>query len=291
MAIADSFMLHKGAERTSLEDVRRAATPQRTDTYVPIPHYLYQDLIRQSLETHGYRILDEFHALTPERERYFGGFEVEPPGYAVQGNVIQTDENFFAKGKSSLVTGFRNGHGKRMSAGFVIGSRMFVCDNLAFSGDITVTRKHSGKILDELPDLVNAGITKIPNTIQKMFGRYDGYKYSPLSETEVDHIIMEAVRRKIIPSTLTIKVWDAYNKPPRDWGDAEVLWNLFNAFTWNLKPKSPQKAIELPRRTLKLHELMDRYIVGGMSKDEKDNAWREQVTNVIEGEAEQVEVA
>jgi hypothetical protein len=47
-----------------------------------------------------------------------------------------------------------NNHDKSFPIGIAFGSRVFVCDNLAFVGDRVIRRKHTSKAKRELPGLV-----------------------------------------------------------------------------------------------------------------------------------------
>ena len=43
----------------------------------------------------------------------------------------------------AYVLGLRNSHDKRFPAGLAVGASVFVCDNLSFSGEIKIGRKHT----------------------------------------------------------------------------------------------------------------------------------------------------
>ena len=58
----------------------------------------------------------------------------------------------------SLVVGLRNSHDHSFCLGVSLGSRVFVCDNLAFSGEVRVARKHTNRIAFDLPKLVNGAV-------------------------------------------------------------------------------------------------------------------------------------
>jgi hypothetical protein len=50
--------------------------------------------------------------------------------------------------------GLRNSNDRTFPIGIAFGSRVFVCDNLAFIGDQVIRRKHTVKAKRELPGLV-----------------------------------------------------------------------------------------------------------------------------------------
>jgi len=50
----------------------------------------------------------------------------------------------------ALVVGLRNSHDKSFPAGLVIGASVLVCDNLSFSGEVRLARKHTYPIIATL---------------------------------------------------------------------------------------------------------------------------------------------
>ena len=50
--------------------------------------------------------------------------------------------------------GFRNSYNKSISAGFCAGSRVIVCSNLMFTGDIVRIRRHTRNILTDIDVII-----------------------------------------------------------------------------------------------------------------------------------------
>src|SRR5205807_1578946 len=73
-------------------------------------------------------IVSQAHALAREGQRYFGLLQI----------VNGTFHDDY-----SLIMGIRNSHDKAFPAALCLGSGVFVCDNLAFSGEIKLARKHT----------------------------------------------------------------------------------------------------------------------------------------------------
>lgn len=123
-----NLCLHCGSRRVERAVVEQCRTPLRTDTWVPIAHHLLLRQIEFTLTGAGLRVINQAHALSQDCMRYFGLLEV----------II---------GKASpdynLIVGVRNSHDKRFPASLAIGSGVFVCDNLSFSGEITLARRHT----------------------------------------------------------------------------------------------------------------------------------------------------
>ena len=59
------------------------------------------------------------------------------------------------------VLGLRNSNNKRFAAGMVIGIAPFVCDNLAFSGEVKLARKHTVYIKRDLPMMIDEKLDRL----------------------------------------------------------------------------------------------------------------------------------
>ena len=57
--------------------------------------------------------------------------------------------------------GIRNSHDKRFPAGMVLGSTVLVCDNLAFSGEIEISRRHTRYVMHDLPVLIDQAVEQL----------------------------------------------------------------------------------------------------------------------------------
>jgi hypothetical protein len=113
-----TLMLHAGANPVTYEDLRSVPVRAPTDTHVPVPHHEIVELMRYTLGFHQHEIADEHHAVTQVGARYFGVLCLRSP-----------------YGDYSDMLGLRNSHDKSLPIGIAFGSRVFVCDNLAFSAD------------------------------------------------------------------------------------------------------------------------------------------------------------
>jgi len=71
------------------------------------------------------------------------------------------NEQFSLSQSYKYVLGFRNGNRLNMAAGVVLGVNVLVCDNLCFSGEEEVNRKHIGYILNDLPPMIESSIDKL----------------------------------------------------------------------------------------------------------------------------------
>ena len=229
------LMLHAGAHAVSYDDLGMLPIPDPTDTHVPIAHKAVVDMAKYSLGFFGHEIVEEHYGVTPDGARFFG--------------VLSLRSEY---GDYADTVGLRNSHDKRFPIGISFGSRVFVCDNLAFNGDHVIKRKHTAKAKRDLPGLVAEVVEPLRDQRMAQAMMFDNYRRTALLTEQVDRAIMQLYRRGIINVTRIAEVLDAYEKPPHDWGK-ETAWRLFNATTFVLSGR----VAENPQATAQLHEVID----------------------------------
>jgi len=215
-------------------------TPEPTASWCPIPHTKLLDLLLESLPAYGLRVVNETHAIYRDGLRYFGLFQVE------NGNAQHEDY--------SLVFGLRNSHDKSIPAGICLGSGVFVCDNLAFSSEVVVGRRHTRFINRDLPGLVQKAVGRLVDMRTAQDARINAYKETELLDAQAHDIVCRALRGRAINATRVPKVLEQWHAPNHPEFKEKNGWRLFNAFTETLKGSS---LAELPTRTQKLHGLFD----------------------------------
>ena len=111
--------------------------------------------------------------------------------------------------------GLRNSHDKSLPIGIAFGSRVFVCDNLAFSADHVIRRKHTVRAKRELPALLSDIIVPLKAQVAQN-ERLLTYQGAALNDGAVDQAIKQMYRREVIGVQAISKVLDAYESPPHD---------------------------------------------------------------------------
>lgn len=235
--------IHCGANRADREEVSAVRTPPATTTWFPIPHITLINRVQEALTALNLRIVEEAHAITHDGMRYFGLLRVE--------NCKPTGDDF------GYVLGLRNAHDQSFKASLAVGSNVFVCDNLSFSGEITIARKHTRHIERDLPLLTGNAIGLLSQRWTVMEDRYNAYKGTELTDAQAHDAIIRAL--DVEASTTrqldtVLKEWRTPRHP--EFAEHRNVWRLFNAFTEAAKESSLQM---LPQRTIRLHGLMDTY--------------------------------
>jgi|SRR5215831_7876429 len=235
-----NLCLHTGAQTVERAKLSLVATPTRTATWVPIAHERLVSGIIDSLERNHMHVVHESHAIAKDGDRYFG---------LVQVANGQNDDEF------GTVVGIRNSHDKSFPAGIVVGAGVFVCDNLSFSGEITLARKHTVNVERDLPQLITRAMGHLTEQRDKQHLRFAAYRATEFSDAEAHDLLVRAVDARVLPVTLlphVLKEWRApRHQEFRNGG--KTGWRMFNAFSECLKGSLDA----LPRRTQTLHGLLD----------------------------------
>ncbi|MCA9269417.1 MAG: hypothetical protein KDA41_13140, partial [Planctomycetales bacterium] len=155
-----NLTLHCGAHRANRDQVAAAPTPPRTQSWVPIAHHQLLQQVESTLAGCGMRVVNEAHGLWGEGTRYFGLLEV------MNGRRQQD---------YGLVVGVRNSHDKTFPAAIALGASVFVCDNLSFSGEVSLARRHTRFIERDLPHVVSTAVGRLTDMRQKQDERIAAY--------------------------------------------------------------------------------------------------------------------
>lgn len=239
------LVIHAGGYAATLDQIANVITPAPTDTHYPISHIgLYESVRHRMIEA---------------------GYEIRSESYALHDRNGVAGANFFAlleleslRDDYSLVVGLRNSHTYQYAAGLVMGSRVFVCDNLAFSGEIRLARKHTRNIVRDLPAVVAAGVGRLNDLRMTQAERFDLYRRRELTVAEYDHAIVEMLRARAMPSSDIPRILAEIDKPSHvehlNEDGKPTVWTLYNAFTETAKGGN---LFTLPKRTHALHAVCD----------------------------------
>ena len=151
--------------------------------------------------------------------------------------------------------GLCNSHDKSMRLAMTCGYRVFVCSNMAFSGDFTpVLAKHSKSF--SLIDCVSVGVDRMQRNFDPMRNQVVAWQRSELTDVTAKVVIYEAfVEGKLeAPKHLARVVHDLYFEPKYEEFRSRTIWSLSNAFTSAFKELDP---IPQFKATAKLGEFLE----------------------------------
>ncbi len=230
-----SLMVHRGAELVEATALPDLVMPEATKSHVPIAHADVVAMVKYSLGFYQHEIVEEHHAVTPDGARYFGVLSLKSP----YGDYTDT-------------VGLRNSHDKKFPIGISFGSRVFVCDNLAFNGDHVIKRRHTANAKRDLPGLVAEVIEPLHDVRKAQHEQVQTYQNTVMTDEQADLMIMRLYREGVINVQRIAGVMNAWDNPPHDWGD-KTAWRLFNAATHALEGF----VAESPEVTANLHQVID----------------------------------
>jgi hypothetical protein len=233
------LMIHCGGREVAREELEGVRTPPATATWQPIPHATLLSEVEQSLARNHLRVVAEQHALAREGDRYFGLLQIA---------------NGRNRGDYGWVLGLRNSHDQTFPAGFVVGSRVFVCDNLAFSGEIVIARRHTRWILRDLPRLVLDGVSQLTARWHSQEERYARYRETPVTDGEAHDLVIRALDARAITTVQVPQVLREWREPAFAEFCPRTAWSLFNAFT---RVVGEGSVWTVARRTQVLHGVCD----------------------------------
>jgi hypothetical protein len=207
--------------------------PDGTRTHQPLAHYEIVEVLEEALSFRYLKIVRDEYAVSPDGMKMFGVMDL---------NLEFTGCRFSI--------GLRNSNDKSMRLALTAGYRVFVCDNMAFSGDFSpLLHKHTRKL--ELYDAVSVAVDRIHRAFEPMKKQVQEMRESALSEEEVKLIIYRAfLDRNIrgVPRHLMQIVHDLYFYPKHEAFVPRNLWSLSNAFTSAFKKLAPTKQFEATAR-------------------------------------------
>lgn len=239
-ATGRGMLLHCGAERVDRESLFSVPTPEGTRTWFPLSHRKILVEVETQLEASGFTITEETHALSHRGARYFGVLSIAAPG---------RDNSEFG-----WIVGLRNSHDQTYPAGLVAGTRVFVCDNLAFSGEVRISRKHTRYAERDLRFLTARAVGQLGDRFRALDQRVLAYKTRKLDDQCAHDLVIRAVDcRAIVPSQIP-DVLVHWRQPEHREFQPRNAWSLFNAFTETYKGCNP---VTVVARSEALHGLFD----------------------------------
>ena len=188
-----------GKNHLTREELANCKTPEATDRFVPIPHKELADLVADSLIAAGFTIEDEDHVTARDDLRYFGGFAISKKDMAGEDRRI--------------VCGLRNSCDKSFAAAICIGTQMMVCENLCFSSEKQLARRHTKNIRRDLPAVVSSVIASLITEWSEMTERIDLYQNQVISEAEACELAVRLVDCKSLPKQKLYGVIEHFRNP------------------------------------------------------------------------------
>jgi hypothetical protein len=225
------LMAHIGARKVTREELSLVPTPPATDTFKPIAHAALIDELEHSLAFRHIQITRDEYAVSPDGMRLFGLLELDAEYEGVR-----------------FAIGLRNANDKSMRLGMVAGYRVFVCDNMALSGDFKpLLAKHTKHF--DLVDSLSIGVDRIQRGFAPLRDAVAFKRGYRLRDEEARSIIYRAFMEYRFPLKLLKTVHhEFFVAPSHEEFKQQTVWSLENAFTTAFKELKPVKQYEAAAR-------------------------------------------
>lgn len=237
------LMLHRGARRVERTELALVNAPPPTETWFPVRHEAVLDVVEQTLAGAGFDIAKSQFALSEDNARFFGTLDLTAP---ITDGV-------------TLTIGVRNSTDKTFPIGLCAGTRVFVCDNLAFSAEIYVSKKHTRFGNERFRDGIALAVSTLHQYQTVEAERIVHYRQRPLDENEAAACLLHAFESAILTTRTLPMALAEWRTPSQEEFAPRTAWSLFNAFTAALRARQSNPA-EFAALTMKLYRLMDGHL-------------------------------
>jgi hypothetical protein len=213
----------------SREQLMTIPPPPPTSTWRPIAHGDLVSAIDRQLLVRGITIRKETFAVQREGARLFAVLDLS----------IESAEDCCA------AMGIRTANDRSMALEIAVGVKVFVCDNLAFSGDlIALRRKHTAKF--DLNADISRAVDRYQVHLLALQQTIAAAREDPIADAEAKALIFEAFRDEILPIRYFGQVAETFFNPSVEMTDVQprTMWGLHNAFTRVVRQMAPAPAFE-----------------------------------------------
>jgi hypothetical protein len=220
--MGESTLIASTAKLTR-QQLAAVATPLGTATHRPVPHAEIVEALVETLSFRHIGVVQEEYAVSKDGMKMFGVLDLDTgiPG-------------------CRFSIGVRNSHDRSMRLAAVLGVRVLVCENMAFSGDFQpVLAKHSKHF--SLQNALSIGVDQMQRNFSGMQQQVEAWRQSQLSDVSAKMIIYRAFIEGglEVPKHLAKPVHDLYFSPPHQEFQSRTMWSLSNAFTSAFKELEP----------------------------------------------------
>lgn len=234
--------LHRGAREVAREELDTVSVPPATTTWFPLSHGQVLTTTLDTLDRAGFEVTRTRLALSRDDSRFFATVDLQTP---------------IASGVR-LAIGIRNSIDKSLPIGFCAGHRTFVCDNLAFSSEIVVARKHTRFGAVRFSEAICRAVQTLNAYRETEAARIRRFQNTDLSSDAADALLLRAFERDIISAPLLPRVIREWRQPTFEEFAPRTLWSLLNSFTTVLTERQKSNPQQFAAITIQLHNFFQK---------------------------------
>lgn len=233
------LMLHCGGQPATYDGLKAVPLPEQTDTYMPVSHTALVDKVVEITEASmDVTLQNAGFGLGSNGDHMFGHLRFR--------NGEQNDEMGFC-------VGLVNSYDKRLRVRMAAGANVFVCDNLAITGEITYTRKHTSGVWDDIEEAIRANLGGAQAVFDQIVMDADRMKSVQVSDDAAFQAMGLLYGRKILGNQMMTVARKQWEEPVYKAFEPRTQWSLYNAVNSALKLARPGDIMEKHRE---LHRLL-----------------------------------
>jgi hypothetical protein len=244
---AESVLSHFASRLVALEDLAAIPAGERLGPrHKPVPHIEFVTAVKDAFLERGYAVGKELYSVTREGARLFGTLDLLPT----------TGRSLTDGMDGGMAVGLRHSNDAAFALGVIAGLRVFVCDNLCFSGGRSLLRrKHTTGL--ELRSEIDRGMERTFHSFQDLACLVDNLRNTPLSDGQAKLLIYDlALDGHVIAPSQLGKVHSWYFEPEQVASDGDVergfddvqartAYSVMSAVTRTTRGLAPQRQQEI----------------------------------------------
>jgi hypothetical protein len=157
-------LVASGLSKIGRPELAQIPVPEATSTHKPVPHHTIVEALVETLSFRHIGVVQEEYAVSPDGAKMFGVLDLETQMEGCRFSI-----------------GIRNSHDKSIRLGLTAGLRVFVCSNMAFSGDFTpVLAKHTKSF--NLVDTLSVGVDRIQRNFEPLQRQVETWRKTQITD-------------------------------------------------------------------------------------------------------------
>ena len=169
----EAVLSHSASHLVTLDELAGIPAGARMGPHHrPVPHIELVSTVKQAFSDRGYAVAREQYSVSHENARLFGTLDLVPTTGAPLVEGLE----------GGMAVGLRHANDQAFALGVIAGLRVFVCDNMAFSGgDRLLRRKHTTGL--ELVAEVDRGLDRTFHSYRDLVQLVDQLRDTELTDT------------------------------------------------------------------------------------------------------------
>ncbi len=270
-----TLMVGSDARRWTRDQLAVIPTPERTKTWLPVPHHdLVQGLVA-ALEARGIMIVGEDYCTKGKaQELLLGVLDLRIPG------LDRPDVH--------LGMAIKAGNDRKNQARALVAGRVSCCSNLMMSGSgdaVCLARKHTSGF--DLQRFIPRALDSFLEKAVSFQGQIDRMQEILLEDARAKELLWDAFhgKRRVAPLFLSDKVGHLYfdSEEQRAMFPERSVWSLSNAFTQAVKELKPAPQFQAG---LNIGRFISVLVNGETMQAQLELPLAEQVEELVEREIE-----